>query len=152
MAKNEARNRVAAYRKTLTMPQSPQDGAAVEALLSLLEPTLVCALYNAPGTAEHAAYARNVELCMKRIDEYSCEAAQAALPEDSASVRARIEATVAAEHALPPARKIALYCARIAHIEATMGDDPISADSDRKIIASLWADVAKLQAEIEAVK
>jgi hypothetical protein len=76
VAKNEARNRVAAYRKTLTV--RARDKKAVEAWLSILEPTLVLVLSNPPGSQEHAGYSRNVEIAMKRIDDYSHEAKQEA--------------------------------------------------------------------------
>jgi hypothetical protein len=74
-AKNEARNRVAAYRKTLTTPQSPQDKAAQDGFLSLLEPAVALMLGERAGTPEYANYSRMADGLVTRINEYSREAA-----------------------------------------------------------------------------
>jgi hypothetical protein len=103
VAKNEARNQVAFYRKTLTFPTNPQDKAAMDTVLGLLEPQIALMLGERPGTAEHANYLWVVNDMMRVIDECSKDAKAKA---DLAAWKVEEAKKEAAFEALPVAQKI----------------------------------------------
>ena len=71
VAKNEARNQVALYRKNLALLTKPQDKAAVEALLGLIELELAGLLGEPPGTAEYARHLWVVNDMMLAMELYT---------------------------------------------------------------------------------